>query len=96
MLDHLITLTKEILSDPGNEYSEEVVKCKDIIKIKQLVPYVSLKKKKLFFVVGVKRKYESVRRIFKDRDGVKTQEYGKKARYDRRKQRVCIIHYDIV
>ncbi len=54
------SITKEILSDPGNEYSEEVVKCKDvkckdIIKIKQLVRYVSLKKQQLFFVVGVKK-----------------------------------------
>ncbi len=49
-----------------------------------------------YIVVGVKGKYESVRRHLKDNDSTKTDFYAKKARYDRRKQRVCIVLYSVV
>ena len=39
--------------------------------------------------VGVKRKYESLRRNFKDSSGEVGDKYVKQARYDRRKKRVC-------
>ena len=37
----------------------------------------------------MKRKYESLRRNFKDSSGEVGDKYVKRARYDRRKQRVC-------
>ena len=45
--------------------------------------------------MGVKRKYESIRKNFKDKDNAKSDGYGKKARYDWRKQRVCIGLYSV-